>query len=154
MNTHDYQQWVAAARKRLQADMDAARERFGLGSHARYETDLTAATIRFFDANDVEQASADIQVAGSWSPNSGTWMWGWENESAPDAVVSKLGPIADAGRDKDVKALQAHVVECDEDGAWNLAALAADIVDAQCVYRIGGARNRTFLLLFNLHRTA
>jgi hypothetical protein len=154
MNSDEYEQWVAAARARLQAGMDAARERFGIGTHARYETDLEKATIRFFDASDVEQVRAEIQVAGSWSPGSGTWMWGWENESAPEAVVSKLGPIVEAGRDKDVKALQAHVVECDEGGAWDLAALAADIVDAPCVYRVGAARNRTFLLLFDLRPPA
>ena len=152
MNTNDYEQWVTAARQRVQAGMDSARERFGLGTHARYETDLEKATIRFFDADDVEQARAHIQVAGSWSPNSETWMWGWENESVPEAAVSRLDPIAEVGRDKDVPALQAHVVECDEAQSWSLAALAADIVDAQCVYRTGNAQNRAFLLLFDLRK--
>ena len=152
MNTDDYGQWVTAARQRAQAGMDAARERFGLGTHARYETDLAAATIRFLDAEDVEQVRADIQVAGSWSPNSETWMWGWENESVPEAAVSRLGPIAETGRDKDVGALQAYVVECDEAGSWSLAALAADIVDAQCVYPTGNAHNRVFLLLFDIRK--
>ena len=152
MNTNDYKQWVTAARQRVQAGMDAARERFGIGTHVRYETDLEEATIRFFDASDAEQARADIQVAGSWSPNSETWMWGWENESVPEAAVSKLGPVAETGRDKDVPALQAHVVGCDEAESWSLASLAADIVGAQCVYRTGNANNRAFLLLCNIRK--
>lgn len=152
MNNEEFEQWVTTARQRARASMDAARERFGLGTHARYETDLTTATIRFFDANDVERVRADIQVAGSWSPNSGTWMWGWENQSAPDAVVSRLAPIAEVGREKNVEALQAHVVECDEAQSWSLAALAADIVGAECLYLTGSAKNRVFLMLFDLRK--
>jgi hypothetical protein len=154
MNTDEYAQWVEAARQRAQAGMDAARERFALGSHARQETDLASATIRFFDANDVEQVRADIQVAGSWSPNSGTWMWGWENESVPGAATVRLQAVRDAGQQRGVKSLMAMVQDCDEDEALSLAALAADIVDAQCVYRIGSAGNRAFLLLFDLRRVA
>ena len=154
MNTDDFNAWAAAARQRTEQKTEAAQRDFGLGSHARYQTDLAAATIRFFDAADVEHARAEIQVAGSWSPDSSTWMWGWENESVPDAATDRLEAVRDAGRKRHVNALLAHVQACDEDGAWNLASLAADIVDAQCVYRIGGARNQAFLLLFNLRRTA
>jgi hypothetical protein len=152
MTPDDYERWTGKARERLQAGMEAAAERFGLGSHERYEIDLEAVTIRFFDANDVEQVRADIQVAGSWAPHSQTWMWGWENDSVPEAAVSRLAPIAEAGRTNDIAALQAYVSECDEAGAWSLAALAADIVDADCVYRTGSDRNRAFLLLFNLRK--
>ena len=154
MNTDDYNAWADAARRRTEQKTEVAQRDFGLGTYARYETDLAAATIRFFDANDVEQARADIQVAGSWSPNSETWMWGWENESVPDAATTRLGAVRDAGQARGVDALLAHVQDCDEYGAWALASLAADIVGAQCLYRTGGARNQSFLLLFNLRRTA
>jgi hypothetical protein len=150
MDTDEYERWMDAARARAQRNMDAARQRFGLGSHARYQADLVTATIRFFDAKDVERARADIQVAGTWSPNSGTWMWGWENESVPESAVRRLAPIVEAGRDKDIESLQTFVVECSEADAWSLAALAADIVGADCMYRSGNARSRAYLLLFDL----
>lgn len=152
MNDRDYQHWVASARERAQAAMDKARASFGLGTYARHEVDLASASIRFLDTQGVEKVRADLQVAGSWSPNSGTWMWGWENESVPEAAVTRLGAIAETGDEHDVAALKAHVVECDEAGAWSLAALAADIVDAECVYSTGGAKNRSFFLLFNLRK--
>lgn len=154
MNHDEYEQWVATARARAQASIDVARERFGLGTYARYETDLSTAAIHFFDEADVEQMRADIQLAGSWSPDSSTWMWGWENESAPDVATERLNIVREAGRKRHLNALLAHVQQCDEDGAWNLASLAADLTEAQCLYRIGGARNKAFLLLFNLRRTA
>lgn len=152
MNSDEYELWMDAARERAQARMDAARKSFGMGTYARYETDLETATIRFFDEKDVERVRADIQVAGTWSPNSESWMWGWENESIPESAVSRLTAIAERGREKDVESLQAFAVECDEAGAWGLAALAADIVDAECVYRAGNARNRAYLLLFDIRR--
>jgi hypothetical protein len=152
MDDDEFKKWAAAAAQRAQAGVKAAAERFGVGTHARYETDLETATIRFLDAKGVEQVRADLQLVGTWSPNSGTWMWGWENESVPEAAVEKLGPIAETGREKDLQALSAHAVECDESDAWTLAALAADIVDAECVYSTGGAKNRVFYLLFNLRK--
>lgn len=152
MNEADYQRWVDAARRKAQAAMEAARERFGLGTWARHEVDLASASIRFLDGDGAEQMRADIQVAGTWSPNSDSWLWGWENESVPEAAVSRLGPIAERGRELDVKTLQAHAVECDEAESWSLAALAADITGAECVYRTGQAGNRAYLLLFNLRK--
>ena len=154
MTDTEYEDWAAAARRRTEQKTEVAQRDFGLGTYARYQNDLVTAAIRFFDVGDVEQVRADIQVAGSWSPASSTWMWGWENESVPDAATERLGAVRETGRKRHVNALLAHVQECDEDGAWNLASLAADIVDAQCVYRIGGPRSQSFLLLFNLRRTA
>lgn len=152
MDDDEFQKWVAAAGKRARAGLEAAAQRFGVGTHARYETDLETATIRFLDAKGIEQVRADLQLAGTWSPNTSTWMWGWENESVPEAAVDRLGPIAETGREKDLQALTALVVGCPESDAWTLAALAADIVGAECVYRTRGAKNRVFFLLFNLRK--
>lgn len=154
MNDDDRAAWIAQARQHTEQKTAAAQRDFGVGSHGRHQTDLQTATIRFFDAADVEQACAEIQVAGSWSPDSATWMWGWENESVPDVATARLDALREVGRRRHVNALLAHVQDCDEDEAWNLASLAAEITDAQCVYRVGGARNQSFLLLFNLRRTA
>lgn len=148
MTADEYKDWVAAAREKTQNRIAEARKVFGLGAHQRYAIDLPTATIRFFDANDIERASADIQVAGSWSPDSSTWLWGWENESLPDAVVFRLRAVRELGASKKVRALQASVVQCDEGEAWSMASLAADILNARCVYRAHGARSELFLLLF------
>ena len=98
MSTDDHNAWVAAARQRTEQKTAAAQRDFGLGSHARYQTDLATATMHFFDAADVEQARADIQVAGSWSPDSATWMWGWENESVPEVATERLDAVREVGR--------------------------------------------------------
>ena len=154
MTDVEYDEWVVAARDRAQGRMTAAQQGFGLGSHASYQTDLAKATIHFFDEAGTEQARAEVQLAGSWSPDSSTWMWGWENESIPDVATERLGVVRDAGRKRHLNALLAHVQQCDENDAWGLASLAADLTDAQCLYRIDGAKSQVFLLLFNLRRTA
>ena len=154
MTANDIDKWTTDAREKALHRIAAAQRDFGLGSHARYQTDLMTATIRFFDKADVEQARAEIQLAGSWSPDSSTWRWGWENESIPDVATERLGVVRDAGRKRHLNALLAHVQQCDENDAWGLASLAADLTDAQCLYRIDGAKSQVFLLLFNLRRTA
>lgn len=153
MTDDEQQDWVQRARAKAQQRMEEARRRFELGTHAHYEVDLAAATIRFRDTGGREQLCASLQVAGSWSPGSASWMWGWANDSVPQAARSRLQAVRARGDEQGVEPLQAAIVECDEGDAWSLASLAADVLDAQCLYRTDGPKNQLFLLLFDIQRT-
>lgn len=152
MMSTEYEQWVEAARARVRERMADSQTRFGLGTYGRYEIDLPSATIRFLDAAGRDRVRADLQIAGSWSPASETWMWSWENQSVPELAVLRLREVREAGHDKGVDSLKASIVECDEGGAWSLASLAADILDAQCVYRVAGQHSHLYLLLFSIQK--
>jgi len=148
----EYEQWVEQARARVRERMADSQAHFGLGTYARYEIDLPSATIRFLDSAGRERVRADLQISGSWSPASETWMWGWENQSVPEITVSRLREVREAGHDKGIDSLKASIVECDEGGAWSLASLAADILDAQCVYRVVREHSHLYLLLFSIQK--
>lgn len=152
MNATDHEHWVSAAREQTRRQMEDAKQRFGLGTHARYEIDLPEATIRFLDKRGTEQVRASLQVAGSWSSASESWMWGWENTSVPEAAVSRLYAVRERGEKEALVELQAGFTGCDEGGAWTMASLASDIVGADCVYRAKGPKSELFLLLTDLRR--
>src|ERR1700712_5372231 len=142
MKSPDYEEWVNGARQQTQERMSAAQQQFGLGGHARYEIDLASATIRFFNADDIEEVRADIQVAGSWSPVSASWLWGWENASVPAAASSRTALVHELGETNDVAQLRTSFSPCEEAEAWSMAAIAAQALDAECVYRAPGAMNQ------------
>lgn len=150
MTDDEFERWVTAARAETQRRMTEAQRRFGLGSHARYELDLADAVITFFDASGAARVKARVQVAGTWSPNSETWLWSWENESVPAQACESVQLVRHRGEREGVSWLQASVVECDEGMAWSLASLAAHLLDAQAVYRTASAKSRVFLLLFEV----
>lgn len=152
MNAAEYEKWVEVARERTRERMAAAQQRFGLGTHARYQIDLPTATVRFYDAADAEQVRASLQVAGSWSPAAKSWLWGWENQSVPAPAVSRMAAVRERGAQEDIGKLQAAFTPCDEGQAWSMASLAADIVDAECVYRASGPKSQLFLLLTDIRQ--
>jgi hypothetical protein len=152
MNRNEYEKWVETARRLTQERMDAAQKRFGLGGHARYEIDLSKAVIRFLGADGAVQVEADLQVAGSWSPASESWLWGWENQSVPEAASSRVKAVRERGLADDLPQLREAVSPCDEGEAWSLASIAAQILDAECVYRSPGQKSHLFLLLFSLRK--
>lgn len=148
------QAWLAQAREQARDAIADAQARFGLGSHARYAVDLAEGTIRFFDAANVERVRADVEFAGSWSPSSRSWLWGWENASMPAAVTARLEAVRAFGERHGVDELRASVVEGDEDAAWTMAAAALRLLDAQAIYRAAGARSEAFLLMFAIRAVA
>jgi hypothetical protein len=152
MNAAQYDKLVDEARKRANEKIDAARKRFGLGTYGRYEIDLPTATIRFLDEKGVEKIRAEVQVAGSWSPRSNTWLWAWDNESVPEAAWSRLAAVRAFGEKEQIEPVMDSFGPCDEGEAWSVASIAAQVLDAECIYRVERPGNLLFLLLFAIQR--
>jgi hypothetical protein len=150
MQPAQYDQFVADARRNAQEKIESAKAEFGLGTHGRYEIDLPTARIRFLDGDGVERVQADLQVAGSWSTASESWLWGWDNESVPETASARLAAVQAFGQENDIEKLTASFEPCDEGEAWSMASIAAHLLDARCVYRVARPTNHLFLLLFSI----
>lgn len=130
---------------------DAARQ-FGLGGHARFQLDLEAGTLAFFNKSDEPAAMARIVPVGSLATASQSWLWSWENQSIPTAISAALEAVVHFGKEHDVAALQQNFAPCDEALAWALAAISLRLLDAEAVYRIEQEGSKLFLLLYDLKR--
>ena len=150
MKEERYQEWIDRARSLTRQRMASAQTEFGLGKYKRYQVDLPTAKIRFYDEKDAERVCADIQVAGSWSQDSESWMWGWENESVPEAASDRMIEVFDTGVRMGIEKLQHLFGSCDEGEAWSMASVACEILGAESVYRAPGKKNMLFLLLMNI----
>jgi len=154
MDTAKYEKLITEARKRTNDKIEAAKRKYGLGTYSRYQIDLSTATIRFLDDTAAERIRADIQAAGSWSPESETWLWAWDNDSIPEGAKARLAHVREFGEKHDFEPLMGSFDRCDEGGAWSMASVAADLLNAECVYRAPGPKSRLFLLLFNVRKLA
>jgi hypothetical protein len=152
MTTDEYEKWVRQARAHSKERMESATHEFGLGTYKRYDVDLPTAKIRFSDEQGATRVSADIQVAGSWSPNSDSWMWSWENESMPAAACARVEAVKQFGEKNDIDELKSSFPFCDEGKAWSMASAAAEILGAECPYRVVQPKSYVFLLLFSIRK--
>lgn len=152
MTTQDYQKLIAEARASGQAAIELAKERFDLGSWNRFDVDLSAARIHYFDAEDSMRVEADIQVAGTWLRKTKVWLWSWDDEDVPLGASERLAQVRVFGAKEGVETLGGSFEPCDEDEAWSMASIAAQILGAECIYRVPRKRSYVFLLLFSIRK--
>lgn len=153
MKSAQFEEMVTKARQRTQESIEATTVEFGLGTYEHYKIDLPTAKIHFFDGDGVERVHADIQVAGSWSPESESWLWAWDNESIPEAASVRMAAVRSFGEENETEQLSESFYPCDEGEAWSMASVASQILDAQCVYRVARPTNQVFFLLFAIQRS-
>ncbi len=84
----DFDGFAADARA-LQSKLEQGKTKFGMGSYQRFNLDQTRAVMEFFNDGELK-LSARAQIVGSYSSNSDTWLWSWENESLLPGVTKDL----------------------------------------------------------------
>jgi hypothetical protein len=151
MNKDQFNLLISEARKSTKEKIEKLQTEFGIGSYERYKIDLQSSEIRFFDGEGTEKVLANLQFAGSWSPNSESWLWAWDNESVPPIAWEKMMKVQEFGKKNHLETVESSFEPCDEGEAWSMASIAAQILDAQCVYRVAGSKNIAFFLLFSIH---
>lgn len=130
---------------------EVARD-YGLGTHARYDLDLSAGRLTFRGPEGEDVVTARVVAVGSWAEEAGSWLWSWENDSIPRDESADMQAVRVFGATHDVAALRGSFSPCDEALAWALAAISLKLLDARAVYRVPQAKNLLFLLLFDLER--
>lgn len=106
----------------IEQSAEAHHQKWGFGSAQRWDVDQSTATIRWtFPDKHVE---APVQILGSFSPGSGTWMWSWAN----DSIVPQCRAAAEAvkvwGEANSQAALATAKFQVPEEQAAELAVIA------------------------------
>lgn len=77
---------VERSLEELRLKTEAHTRAWGLGTAARWHADLEAGTLSF-TWGDGTIASGAVQVIGTYSTTSGTWLWGWDHPSVSAALA-------------------------------------------------------------------
>ena len=93
---------------------------------------------------------AKVDFIGSVSTKTNTWLWSWANPSLLDTVRSRTTSIREVGDDRDFPHLTVPKWPAEEADGWDMAAVAAHVLDAQGVYRTPDDYGFTFLALSNM----
>jgi len=132
MNDADYQALLERSMEELRMKTDFHDGTWHLAD-ANWAVDQVTGLITFTGPTII--ATAPVQIIGTYSTNGGTWMWGWDHPSvkAPLAVTAKK--VREFGEKNGIPSLTTRKFESAEEEAWQFAALACYLTQAQGAYR-------------------
>ena len=114
--------------RQTRSDAKWHRERFD-----QWSCDQGAATLTFTNA-DGSGVQADVQILGSYAPNSDSWEWGWNNPSINTELACDSRTAREFGEANGFEPLTNGVVRVTMDESRLLIAVAAVTTDVEGVY--------------------
>jgi len=105
-----------------------------LGDEENWAADQETGRITFTFA-DGTVAEADMQIVGTYNTDDGTFLWGWDHPSVAEPLSKHAALARQFGMDNGLPQYTERMVECTEDQAWEFAAVAARLGEANGAYR-------------------
>lgn len=129
-----WQRCLAHARAALKARQDRLVKAFALGEHKRWDWDQDTGRIVF--SNDgVPAVEARVHFVGSTSAVSGTWLWAWANPHLARKVRDASKRVRAFGEAHGFARLTIPKWKGEQPDGWDMAAIAAEVLRADGVYR-------------------
>jgi len=145
----DYEKFRDEACEKFLAQSKKINEEFKLGGYSRWDFRQDTGQIIFSD-NGVPKVIATVQIAGSWSNISNTWMWSWNNKSIEDPVKKDLETVRKFGQERKYDELINAQWKSDAEYAWTITAVAGHILKAKTAYRGDSGSGYAYFLVFDL----
>ena len=144
---------VTACHERLSERQALLSATHKLATHERWDYDQESATLTFSNAG-VPAVVADVEFIGSISNTSGTWRWSWANFHLHPNVVGRISAVREYGREHHFAPLVVPQWKADVVDAWELAGVAAYVLEAQGVYRAPTDNGYLFMAIMGIRSAA
>ena len=132
-NPDSYEKFLQEARAEFESRAMRLNEEYKLG---RYSWHLDQGTGKLtFSQDGVTKVIADVQIVGSYSTYSHTWMWSWANNYVDEKMKKDIGRVKAYGESHRYKDLIAAKWECDEEYAATMTAAAGYLLKSKGAYR-------------------
>ena len=141
-----WQEFLRHCHEELSVKQEDLKREYSLTRHKRWDWDQERAELVF--SNDgIPAVVATIEFVGSVSTKSNTWLWSWANPSTEESVRSRIVAVYEFGEAHGYPKLTVPKWSAEEADGWDMAAVAAHVLNAAGVYRTPGETGFTFLLL-------
>ena len=112
----------------------ACEGEFRIGHWERWDYDADAGTIIFSETG-IQKVIAEVQLVGTTSAKSNTWLWGWANSSVPRARTVQIERVRAFGEAESLPMLTEPSWPDDEYHGWEMTAIAAKLIHGKGGYR-------------------
>ncbi len=128
----------------LRRSLNGHQEIWQIGAADRWDVDQEIGNI-WWTFSDGVIASAPVQIVGTYNSLDSTFLWAWDHPSILEPLRKDAQAVLAFAKANDVEFLCDRMIECSEDTAWNLVALATLIADRQGAYRGPTGATATFM---------
>jgi hypothetical protein len=133
MGDAEFRKLLGRCMEELRQKTQAHVASWGLGSTDRWGLDQADGRLVF--TSKAVTAAALAQIIGTYSPQTGTFLWGWDHPSVLPPLQEHARKVREYGEQHGIPALTTRKLECSEDEAWEFTALACHLCGAQGAYR-------------------
>ena len=128
---------------------ESCEREFQISSWPRWDYDFERGTLKF-SKDEIPRVVASIQVVGTTSETSGTWLWSWANNYLPGEVTKRMERVRAFGEKEGVAELTGPSATDDEHLGWQMTAIAARVLDSKGAYRCPGKDGFIYLVYTDL----
>ena len=128
-----YEAYTHECIHQAQALNATCEKEFHISLWPRWDYDLDAGTLTFSEGG-APKVQATVLAAGTTSPVTKTWLWGWANDSLPSLVTAGLTPVRHFGEIQHWPALTDSISVADEFTGWAMASITATLLRAKGIY--------------------
>lgn len=111
-----------------------AQQSWGLGNESLCDVDLAMGIVTFNIADDI--VLRDIQVVGSFNPEDLSFKWSSVLAEIPVPLQYVARQVYSLASQQYYPLLMQAVLQCNEEEAWNFAAVACHVAGAEGAYRV------------------
>ena len=134
MTQDELQTYIDDATKYLVERNRICEEQFQVGKYERFHEDQELESL-IWTTSGVPKVAAKIQIVGTFSIKTDTWLWSWANSSILDNVKSKISQVKRFGEQHKIEKLITEKWPAEEVDAWEMTSIAAKILGAKGAYR-------------------
>jgi len=147
--TPGFKSLITTSFEYLSAHQDELRDRFGLSGYQRYDWDQEDRTIVFSDSG-VPKLRATIDLVGSISARTKTWLWAWANQSVSKRASERIQEVKHYGELHGIAQLTEPYWSGDERDGWEMTSVCAYLLKTQGAHRTPNEGGFTYMVLTNV----
>jgi len=134
MTVEEYRKFCHTAVPELTSLNASCQRQFSIGAWEHWRYDAECGTLTF-SAGGFPKVIATVQLVGTTSTRSHSWLWGWANESVPPTQTILLAEVRRFGEAESLTILTQPEWPDDEHHGWEMAAITTKIIGAKGAYR-------------------
>ena len=131
MNQLEYRQFIDESRLYLDKQQAACDLKYRMSRFRRMDYEQDTCRMIFSDGGNQKRVVADYQIVGSLSGKSNTWLWSWDNPYLLENTFEDIWRVKKFGEDNDIESLTNSKWEATEQDAWDMTAIAANLLNAK-----------------------
>jgi hypothetical protein len=134
MTDDEYASFIQTCRGELLELVSQSKKKWGLDKYAKFDFEGEEGRLVFWGFKDY-QLSCKVQIIGTLSNTTNTWLWAWDNSSIGASLKVDSIKVRDFGLTNGLEGLAKPTWPATEEDAWDMTAIAIHVNPAEGVYR-------------------